>query len=146
MRRSAAPHNPAVSLFPFLAVLICTMGVMMLLLVVCNRPGADDGVDGNSTAAGRVEADLDTAREMISWRIAQLDASRQKTEADLADRRLRLSAVEEHMRTLRDQWQSMARAEKDLQQAEHIKGEAVQLTAAQIAQLKSQVEKTKGQV
>jgi hypothetical protein len=146
MRRSATPHNPGVSLFPFLAVLICTMGVMMLLLVVCNRPGADDGVEGNSTAAGGVEADLDTAREMISWRISQLDASRQKTEADLADRRLRLSAVEEHMRTLRDQWQTVSRAAKDLEQAEHVKGEAVQLTAAQIAQVKEQVERTKGQV
>src|SRR5260221_4355224 len=146
MRRSATPHNPGVSLFPFLAVLICTMGVMMLLLVVCNRPGADDGVEGNSTAAGGVEVDLNAAREMISWRIAQLDASRQKTEADLADRRLRLSAVEEHMRTLRGQWQTITRAAKDLEEAEHVKGDADRLTAAQIAQLREQVEQTKGQV
>ncbi|HEY2147076.1 MAG TPA: hypothetical protein VGH32_04015, partial [Pirellulales bacterium] len=85
MRRSAAPHNPGVSLFPFLAVLICTMGVMMLLLVICNRPGAEasgaelfaDGKPGPN----RVETDLETALQMLNWRIAQLGTSRQKTEA-----------------------------------------------------------------
>ena len=34
MRRSLAPHNPGVSLFPFLAVLICTMGALIVLLVL----------------------------------------------------------------------------------------------------------------
>src|SRR5882757_4470010 len=101
MRRSATPHNPGVSLFPFLAVLICTMGVMMLLLVVCNRPGPDEGKPAAATADGSpVETDLDTAREMLAWRIAQLESARQQTEGDLADRRLRLSAVEDHMRKL----------------------------------------------
>src|SRR4051812_23763267 len=119
MRRSAGPHNPGVSLFPFLAVLICTMGVMMLLLVVCNRPGADEGKPAANGAA--VETDLDTARDMLAWRIAQLESARQKTEGDLADRRLRLSAVEEHMRKLREQWQGIERAAKEMQRAEQDK-------------------------
>jgi len=143
MRRSAAPHNPGVSLFPFLAVLICTMGVMMLLLVVCNRPGADGGDDNGSGAA---EADADTARGVLTWRISQLKTARDKTETDLADRRLRLSAVEEHMGQLRDEWNSLRSAAKNLEQVEHAKGEAVQLTEAQLAQLRQQLEQAKGQV
>jgi len=150
MRRSAAPHNPGVSLFPFLAVLICTMGVMMLLLVVCNRPGAEAAgaeiADGGNSAGGGVETDLVTAREMLNWRIAQLGASRQKTEADLTDRRLRLSAVEEYLRKLREQWQTLAAAAKDLEQTEHAKGEAARLTEAEITRLVQQLNETKGKV
>ncbi len=150
MRRSATPHNPGVSLFPFLAVLICTMGVMMLLLVICNRPGAEasgaellaDGKPGPN----RVETDLETALQMLNWRIAQLGTSRQKTETDLADRRLRLSAVEEHLRKLHDQWQALAAAAKDLQQTEQAKGQAARMTAAEIARLVEQLEQTKGKV
>ncbi len=143
MRRSAAPHNPGVSLFPFLAVLICTMGVMMLLLVVCNRPGVDGSDDNGSGAA---EADADTARGVLTWRISQLKTAREKTEADLADHRLRLSAVEEHMGQLRDEWNSLRSAAKNLEQVEHAKGEAVQLTEAQLAQLRQRLEQAKGQV
>ena len=143
MRRSAAPHNPGVSLFPFLAVLICTMGVMMLLLVVCNRPGVDGGDDNGSGAA---EADADTARGVLTWRISQLKTARDKTDADLADRRLRLSAVEGHMGQLREEWNSLRTAAKNLQQVEHAKGEAVHLTEAQLAQLRQQLEQAKGQV
>jgi hypothetical protein len=149
MRRSAAPHNPGVSLFPFLAVLICTMGVMMLLLVICNRPGAEaDGAEiaGGGKSAGSVEIDADTAREMLNWRIAQLGTSRQKTEADLADRRLRLSAVEEYLRKLRGQWQVLAAAAKDLQQTEQAKGQAARMTEAEIARLVEQLEQSKGKV
>ena len=51
MRRTAAT-NPGISLFPFLAVLICTMGVMMLLLVVINRPGSGSGSADGAEAAG----------------------------------------------------------------------------------------------
>ena len=76
----------------------------MLLLVVCNRPGADDAspdaASGQAARAADNEAEIAAARDMLSWKIAQLTIARQKTEADLEDRRLRLSAVEEHMRNL----------------------------------------------
>ena len=35
--RRPAPASPSVSLFPFLAVLLCTMGALILLLVVIAR-------------------------------------------------------------------------------------------------------------
>ena len=142
MRRSATAHNPGVSLFPFLAVLICTMGVMMLLLVICNRPG----VEGDDKAAGATvaESDADAAKGVLSWRVAQLKSARDKTETDLADRRLRLSAVEEHMGQLREEWNALRLAAKDLELAEHAKGEAEHLTEAQLAQLRQQLEQAKG--
>src|SRR5438874_135004 len=106
MRRAAS--NPGVSTFPFLAVLICTMGVMMLLLIVMNRPGVEgegDGPGGDdpnpgeaaaSSSAGRGQAhfphrasenepvpnaDIQEAHDTIAWRIAQLQTAREKTQA-----------------------------------------------------------------
>ncbi len=148
MRRATGPHNPGVSLFPFLAVLICTMGVMMLLLVVCNRPGPGEGGTAEKAADGSatVETDIDTARQMLAWRITQLETARTKTEGDLADRRLRLSAVEEHMRKLREQWQAMERAAKDLEHVEKDKTALGQMTQAEIGRLRQAVDQTRGQV
>ncbi len=42
MRRSAAANQAGVSLFPFLAVLLCTMGALIVLLVVVNRNSRDE--------------------------------------------------------------------------------------------------------
>ena len=126
MRRASAVHNPGVSLFPFLAVLICTMGVMMLLLVIINRPapprstiprrrptpcskkGARDRPPRlpAATAAHRRPRTMNCSRrarcsigEFRNWK-----SSREKTIGDLRNERLRLSTVEDGMRKLRDQW------------------------------------------
>src|SRR5579871_5300655 len=104
MTRAATAHNPGVSLFPFLAVLICTMGVMMLLLVIINRPGSGASMDDADASVepppGAVQATpemIQQAREMLAWKISQLHSSREQTESDLSDRQLRLSAIEEHL-------------------------------------------------
>ena len=160
MRRSAT--NPGVSLFPFLAVLICTMGVMMLLLIVMNRPGVEGEGDGpggddpnpggaptaSSGATGQRSrpvsaADIQETHDTLAWRIAQLQTSREKTGAELADRRLRLSATETTMRTLRDQWKSLSAAATDLEQTEHGKDADHQSSAKQLAELKEQIDRTK---
>ena len=131
--RRPAPHSLGVNLFPFLAVLICTMGVMLLLLVFINRPGgaadqiadeeaasghSDGGSSAGTTAAGNAAAsDQQTAGEMLKWKLSQLEISRQKTEDDLADRRLRLSSVEDNIRALGDQWKQLQQAGRDLEAA-----------------------------
>ncbi|HEV3418279.1 MAG TPA: hypothetical protein VG056_15750, partial [Pirellulales bacterium] len=148
MRRSATPHNPGVSLFPFLAVLICTMGVMMLLLVVCNRPGADGADDGpanGSSPAAATDAAIDVARNALSGKIAQLESSRKATETDLAERRRRLSAEEQRIHKLLEDWRSIQSATANFEQVEHAKGEALHLTESQIAQLEQAVKRAKEQ-
>ena len=48
-RRPGGDGGPAVTLFPFLAVLLCTMGMLIMLLVVISR----------DTAAGETAAAAD---------------------------------------------------------------------------------------
>ncbi len=152
MRRPRTPHNPGVSLFPFLAVLICTMGVMMLLLVFINRPGAApiDGSAGVEDASGDAGAndgpsEAQAQRDMLEWKISQLAISRQKTESDLTDQRARLSTVENNMRAMRDRWQQMQQVARDLEQAGTAKTQNEQATEVQLARLKADVDNAKRQ-
>ena len=164
MTRASAAHNPGVSLFPFLAVLICTMGVMMLLLVIINRPGAaaiDDSTpppdaifeeggkgsaatlaSGNGGASSAANDELQSAREMLDWRISQLETSREKTIGDLRNERLRLATVEDGMRKLHDQWELVKKAVGDLAQADNAKDHDKQSVAAFVDRLKSDLNAT----
>ena len=168
MRRASAAHNPGVSLFPFLAVLICTMGVMMLLLVIINRPGAaaiDDSepppgavfeeggkgsaatlANGNGGAAAAASDELAQAREMLDWRISQLQISREKTVGDLRNERLRLATVEQGMRKLRDQWELVKKAAGDIVQADTAKDHDKQSLSAFVDRLKSDLNSTHAKV
>ena len=115
MRRPAAATSRVrrsggapVTLFPFLAVLMCTMGALALLLVVINRHSrvlaitAARNVAAAATAAHQ-DDEIQTERESVEWRVSQLQASRQQTEAQLAEARWKLAHLEDHARRLRDQ-------------------------------------------
>ena len=45
-------HKNSISLFPFLAVLVCTMGALILLLLVTTRKIRNDQLQGQRDVAG----------------------------------------------------------------------------------------------
>ena len=71
MRRHRKRRSPAgVSLFPFLAVLICTLGVLIVLLVIAVKAAestADQTVAENQAEFERRKAELVSVRA-IGWR------------------------------------------------------------------------------
>ena len=99
---------PRLSLFPFLAVLICTMGALMLLLLFVTRQArlqaAKDAVAKDAEKRSSITAEM----EMVHWRVEQLKKSRQETEAQLGDARLVLGHIEDHGRRLRDRFQELS--------------------------------------
>jgi hypothetical protein len=106
MRRPLGTTAPAISLFPFLAVLLCTMGALIVVLVVLNRQSR---LQAATLAAGRtshsptndeLRAEEELQREALAWQLGHLRESRDKTQVDLDHARLRLSGVEEHRRNL----------------------------------------------
>ena len=114
MKRTGSTSNrrgrqatAGVSLFPFLAVLICTMGALILLLVILARQAQVQAA--RATAAQRAaqaaaeQQDLQAAREDVQWRLEQLRDSREQTEAQLEEARLELGHIEDHTRRLRQQ-------------------------------------------
>jgi len=112
-RRPGSPASQGVSLFPFLAVLLCTMGALVLLLVVVARHARAQAEREAAAAAAEAReqtnkddetlADLEAARELVLYRIEKLTESRELAESELADARLRLGHLEDHARRLRDQ-------------------------------------------
>ncbi len=126
MSRVRASDGPGISLFPFLAVLLCTMGALLVLLVIFSR-----------SAAGTREAEevaileeMAVERESLRWRVEQLQAMRQKTLDDLSQARMGLAGIEDNSRQLSDELAALEReiaalaTAKDAGSAAHAKLEA----------------------
>jgi len=107
-----------ISLFPFLAVLICTMGVLILLLVILVRQArlkalaqarAEAGVPTQQETRGPIPDDGELRRleEDLSWQEQQLRAAREKTQSQLTEARLILGHVEDSIRRLREELQTL---------------------------------------
>lgn len=126
MKRSAyaplqrlRPGEASFSLFPFLAVLLCTMGALITVLVVIARQARlqAEQVPILTKKSPKLE-ELETARELAQWRTSELKVSREKTEAQVAEMRLQLGAVEDHARQLREQLRHLEDAWRRLQSAQ----------------------------
>jgi hypothetical protein len=149
-RRRASQTGPSISLFPFLAVLICTMGALVPLLLAITRT-ARLQAEAAATAkaaeqAAKYGAEVRTQREDAQWRIEQLKRSRGQTAAQLADARLELGHLEEHSRRLRTQlaqYEKTAVALERLENADHQQGgqtqEELERIRTQIGMARQQV-------
>ncbi|MCE9604013.1 MAG: hypothetical protein K8U03_03825 [Planctomycetia bacterium] len=112
MRRPPSA-NTGVSLFPFLAVLLCTMGALVLLLMLIASQSKAQAEAAMAEAA-KPKVDLEAIRrreEDLQWKIDQLTKSREKTLADVAGDRAQLSHLEEHASRLKKQLADLEAAE-----------------------------------
>ena len=103
---------PRLSLFPFLAVLICTMGALVLLLLSVTRQARLQAAKEAAAKNAEKQSSITAEMEMVQWRVEQLKKSRKETEAQLAEARLVLGHIEDHGRRLRDQFQDLSRQAK----------------------------------
>ncbi|GAB6186386.1 hypothetical protein [Thermopirellula anaerolimosa] len=98
--------NP-VSLFPFLAVLICTMGTLILLLVVLVRQVRlqveHRRIAQEPTAELPSPEELGRLREDLAWQQEQIQAARRATQEQLNVARALLGHSEESIRRLREE-------------------------------------------
>lgn len=118
MSRLRAQTGPAISLFPFLAVLLCTMGSLLVLLVIFSRSAQNADLVATAAAAEAAAEELLLAREELAWRIDQLDGVKGRTAEDLARVRMQLAGIEEHARALADEFESLERTAAALEAGE----------------------------
>jgi len=163
-RRSILGSDNPVSLFPFLAVLICTMGVLILLLVILVRQARLKAVaQARAAKVGSVaEEAIPSAEKLrqweedLQWQEEQLRASRDQTQQQLTEARTLLGHVEDSLRRLRDEgilWQEKLRQLDALQQTAGmerkslIESQEAELAGLQrkIADLKRKIEEAKRQ-
>ena len=149
MRRSAAVPSrgrrrnaASVSLFPFLAVLICTMGALILLLVVIARQARIQAAQVARAAAAKAAEDrVDLTEDIkgVRWRIEQIKIAREKTESQLAEARLDLGHIEDHARRLRDQLAQFEAARAELQRHQSDGGRRREELEAELARLRARL-------
>ncbi len=148
-RRRRDPGE-SVSLFPFLAVLICTMGALILLLVVIARQARLQAARAEEAEIAQGEKKIAREEEFADWMIDELVDSRQVIAADLAEARAKLGHFEEHTNRLRRRLEELRAAWADLASLQQnqerggatSQGELAQLTAA-IDRLKGEIARTK---
>ncbi|MCL2347020.1 MAG: hypothetical protein FWC50_02035 [Planctomycetaceae bacterium] len=110
--------NP-VSLFPFLAVLICTTGTLILLLVIITRNSRTEANGRQEAKAKEMIAQLQTEADSAEIMTQDLAVSKEQTIADIEDQRAKLAVLENSIeKTISD----IRRTEKALQDLENNKG------------------------
>jgi hypothetical protein len=109
MSRQRPASGPAISLFPFLAVLLCMMGSLLVLLVIFSRRAGDSRATARNAAAQARADELEAVRDELGWRLEQLTGIRGRTAADLARARMQLAGIEEDSRKLADELDGLER-------------------------------------
>ncbi len=149
-RRFAARTGPGISLFPFLAVLICTMGALVPLLLgmmhTARVQAEADAVAKATAAAARYNAELQVKREDVQWRIEQLKKSRTRSQSELADARLDLGHIEDHARRLRGELERYQNTVAELEKIENADHQQNGQSQAELQQLRQQIDVARQQV
>lgn len=125
MRRSARGEQSAFSLFPFLAVLLCTMGSLVVLLVAMahiSRQKAEVEAEAARVAAeaARVETDSPERRQLeaqiveATGAVSRLRLAKAEGQQRLQQEQKRLSDIEDHMRRLSDEAEALVTETKEL--------------------------------
>jgi len=126
-------------LFPFLAVLICTMGALMLLLLLVTRQARLQAASETAAKDAEKQSSIAAELEMVQWRVEQLKNSRKETESQLAEARLVLGHIEDHGRRLRDQFQDLSRQAKQAADEGLKPGRFVAAGEAELRHLEGQI-------
>lgn len=141
-KRSRRGNDYAPSTFPFLAVLLCVIGALVLLLVINvtnSRASARNQVQSELTEA------IEQAKERSDYLVSiseELQARRQQVSKQIDLRRSELARAEDHIERLeKDLLEAQARLEKleDMQESSELRAN----DPARIQELKDQIEKQK---
>jgi hypothetical protein len=97
--RGQTVSNP-VSLFPFLAVLICTMGTLILLLVVISRMARIDKLTENHTGDLPKIEDIESETGMTETMLHGLLKSKTLTERQIEEERTKIAVLEQQIEKL----------------------------------------------
>ncbi|MEM7312889.1 MAG: hypothetical protein AAF497_07030 [Planctomycetota bacterium] len=169
MSRRVPKPESAVTLFPFLAVLICTMGSLIVLLVIVVQQAkapteappletpplitatpTPESTPDAETVSKKVHDELlerkyqlETQLQDIEWATEQIVASRETTRQRLETSRLALSRMEDQSRTLSSQLELLEKQANDLLNAEDGKSAVDSTANAELSELKRKIEQAK---
>ncbi|QDU27458.1 hypothetical protein ETAA8_25460 [Anatilimnocola aggregata] len=141
-----------VALFPFLAVLICTMGALIVLLVLLvqqARLDAHDVVKNKQRTPPPVDplaAERKIAQEKIEdeqWRQGMLEQQRLEQAEVLASSRVKVAHLEDHIRRLQDQARALMTRAQEIDRGETAKIADVTAEQTELAKLQAEIARRK---
>jgi hypothetical protein len=107
-----------ISLFPFIGILLCTMGALLVILVAVSRSAGDSAKRevAQRRQAGESNVNNDQPQELseVNEYLAKLNSVRRQAEKKLRDEQARLSHLEDHIRRLREEMKSLRAAAGEL--------------------------------
>jgi hypothetical protein len=111
-----------ISLFPFIGILLCTMGALLVILVAVSKSAKNTAVrevqsQQHSDAKEAIEGTHKKLEEVNTY-VASLNAVKVKATTRLTEEQLRLSQVEDHIRRLHERIQALQSAAVELQALE----------------------------
>ena len=109
MSRKTPVAGPTISLFPFLAVLLCTMGALLVVLVLFSRSVRQNETAKLDQEQESLSEELELTRDSLAWRREQLEGVRERTAEELAKARMQLAGIEESTRALQDEFAKLER-------------------------------------
>jgi hypothetical protein len=144
--RRSKDTSPHVSLFPFLAVLICTMGALVPVLFSVSRQARAQASIAAAAKDEEIKADVKAEREMVEWRIEQMQTSRKKTEAEIETARLELGHLEDHSRRLKSKIAELEKTIGEIDRSGAGDGQRRAATSADLEELRKQITEAEKQL
>jgi hypothetical protein len=143
----------APSLFPFLAVLVCTLGTLILMLVLVTSNANDSARQRMESANKKIEESARTgaitqakAKALLAeaeFRAAEFVGQRDSQTADLEQRRIELAHVDDHINRLAEELDLLNReAERAMGQS----SDSVVIDQTQIEKLKAEIQQEQQQI
>jgi hypothetical protein len=107
-----------ISLFPFIGILLCTMGALLVILVAVSRSAGDSAKRevARRQQSGVPNADHEQRQELdeVNKYLEKLSSVRHEAEKKLRNEQARLSHLEDHIRRLREEMKSLRAAAGEL--------------------------------
>ena len=147
-RRVVRANANQVSLFPFLAVLVCTMGALLVLLVVmahqarvraADVPSPDDPPPAPAPTSSVSAEDVVKAKDEVAGRLAKMSELLKKTKQGLDNRNLELAHLEEDLRRWHDKLVEFKREYHRLKSIGDTNDEQLRIMRDDIKRLKDQI-------
>ena len=140
-RKRSGADAPTVSLFPFLAVLLCTMGVLIVVLVVLVEHGRRQGEEARNTASAAVQDDL----QFAEWKKETLRNALSAAQKDLEEANQQLAVIDSAVIAAEKEFASLEERAKNISELEQSPNSDVEALKREVAALSEQVETATGE-
>jgi hypothetical protein len=156
MNKKVRRQAIGVALFPFLAVLICTMGALIVLLVLLVQQASldareivEDRLRNQAPVVDPLAEERKKAQEKVEdelWRKSILEGQREGLLEQLADTRLKVQHLEDHIQRLREQARTLMARAQEIDAGKAAKSPNLAAEQAELERLRAEIARRKAEI